>query len=315
MNRLFSKGFLYAFFTLIIGAHSAQSASPRGKDAEIKPSWLAGVEYRDRNAGERLEAAFDYRYAAENISENEIAVRFTIPSQVVSSGKTELLVKGYKLATSTEVFERKISADVLAENARTSVTLSIDKLDARSPYAFTFTLDAAGTPTDLYYAVTSGSDALDPMRSKLATLAFEEWEQYGKRGTVVVSGVRYKAAPGDAWCSEFYAWLTDHWIKGIAGSTWVGDLRDYFKRYTSMYPGTEISSKGRPGDYVAMWGTEHSGMFLALENVGAKSYLWTIDGNWGSKIRVLRRDFKASSFDLGHIVESQLKHDGNPLWQ
>jgi hypothetical protein len=137
----------------------------------------------------------------------------------------------------------------------------------------------------------------------------------GYKGTAQEDGIRYGAILGEAWCTEFYVWVTQNWLQGVAGRNDVGDMRDYFNSYNSFYNASEIPERAAPGDYLYLDtnrnGTaNHSAMFLAYDSAAGR--LWSLEGNTGdNEVRVRQRtaDWAQRTpvfLRLGYIVNAML---------
>lgn len=280
-------------------------------DGNFQPFWLENAEIRGQHRASDVQ--YDYKYLKSKLNPTTVSVRMSITNTDYDFESIRVRAEGYKLSHSTELFQQEVSGELIEdESGKPYITFILQNLESNTAYGFTFAItdDSGDTLLDNspdLYTVTSGPTELDQMRASLVMTGLEEWDHYGKRGTAQVSGVRYGAGSGEAWCSEYYAWVADHGIKGIVGSTWVGDLQKYFKNYSSEYAGSEIQTKATAADYLSMWGTQHSGMFIAFEKTPQQSFMWTVEGNVGGRLRVLRREYKSSSFRLGHIIQEQLK--------
>lgn len=167
-----------------------------------------------------------------------------------------------------------------------------------------------------YYTTTTGPDSKSIARTRMVLKGLKEFHEseqgfVGQGGTVAVDGTRYGADVGEAWCSEFYSWVATGSLKGIEGIGHYANMLEFFRVKGGLMSRAAIPTKARRGDYLAMDtndkpGTNHSGMFLAYENVGGAEFIWTLEGNSRKKVRVNRRPLDKVFTGLGHIVHSQL---------
>lgn len=288
---------------------SPHSATLSSTD-RIEESSFVNEDYffrEDRNS----EIQFVYEWTRKHLRPDAVSIALKTNNAILEK-ITQMKVLGHALSATNII---SIDRVVPVEISNQDITVLIDILESEKVYEITVQpLDAAGnalsSPSDVYYAPTSGDDLLAKVRAHTAALAIEEWGTYGKRGTVVVSGTRYGASSGEAWCSEYYSWVTAHYLDGIEGADWVGALKDYFKGHEALFAGTQIPQLGRAGDYLAMWGTEHSGMLLSFEQTPeGKRYMWTIEGNLGSKMKIVRREYKANDFMLGQLQDNEFRDE------
>jgi hypothetical protein len=165
--------------------------------------------------------------------------------------------------------------------------------------------------TDEYYTTTTGSSADDQMRTNILLRGFHEFQEselgkVGKNGTEYVDGTKYGASKKEAWCSEFYTWVTGPFLKGIKDDTTAGRLRRYFKRKDAYFDPPNLANRGLRGDYIAFnWDEnrilDHSGMFLAWDRSGdPHPHAWTLEGNIGNKVVVKTRSVDEMD-GFGHI--------------
>jgi hypothetical protein len=212
---------------------------------------------------------------------------------------------------------------------RKTVLVSVSGLDPltlyRAQVAF-FTRDAGGVyqpigPTlgsdDWYYAITYGSDTESRARFALVQRGFEQLRDsnvglVGYRGAVDRDGTRYGAARNEAWCTEFYVWVTKPNLRGMAGRDKWDQMIDYFRNAHSYIDPPRLTD-ALPADYLVMDSDgdgkkNHSGMFLAYE--AAKGRAWTLEGNSGNAVRVRTR--KAEIRGIGHLTGDLLRNVPNP---
>jgi len=167
-----------------------------------------------------------------------------------------------------------------------------------------------------YYTTTLGNDPKSLARNRMLLAAFREFYDsergfVGAGGTKFIDGTKYGADPGEAWCSEYYSWVSKEHLKGIAGLASFTKLIEYFRAAGGLYNRSHIPSKARRGDYLGLdtdgvGGINHSAMFLAYEKADDGEWVWTIEGNSGNKIRIHRRPFNDAILAFGHIVNSML---------
>jgi hypothetical protein len=196
----------------------------------------------------------------------------------------------------------------------------------RAQVAF-FTRDAAGNyqpigPTlgddDWYYAMTDGRDAETRTRAAIVQRGLAEYRQsnegkVGYRGTQDRDGTRYGAGRNEAWCTEFYVWVTKVKLRGIAGRDSWDEMIDYFRAAGSFLPAADLARRAVPADYLVMDSDgdgkkNHSGMFLAYES--AQGRAWTLEGNFGNAVRVWTR--KSEIQGIGHLTPELLKNIVSP---
>ena len=172
-----------------------------------------------------------------------------------------------------------------------------------------------GLWSNWYYTMTNGELDKTRTRARIVLKGFKEYSDslnglVGYRGTEAIDGTRYHADRNEIWCSEFYVWVTKHWLPGISGSDTYDDLIDFFKDNHSFYSSAEIPSRAAPGDYLpidsnADGKTNHSAMFLAYDT--SKNLVWTLEGNSGDKVDVNTRSLATEIKGLGYLQRSELR--------
>jgi hypothetical protein len=164
-----------------------------------------------------------------------------------------------------------------------------------------------------YYTITDGTIPKTHTRALMVLKGFKELSESdnGQVGYLGVErdGTRYGADEGEAWCSEFYAWVTETWLIGVSGQHYSGGLIDFFEEAGSYYPGSEIATRAAPGDYLPIDTNEdgeinHSAMFLAYDTSQASPQVWTLEGNYSNNVQVASRNFDHET--RWHLVNTGL---------
>ncbi len=178
-----------------------------------------------------------------------------------------------------------------------------------------------GFPTALYYTSTTGPAKEDKRRTGILLRGFHEQNEYeegrvGYLGRPYEDGSKYGSRPTEAWCSEFYAWATKPYIKGVKNETSVPKLVRFFKyrhsyRSKNDIPATALNQDFR-GDYLPQFEDTtkilgHSSMFLAYD--AGENKVWTLEGNVSDGIAVKGRGFEKLS-GHGHIEYKKLECEG-----
>ena len=171
-----------------------------------------------------------------------------------------------------------------------------------------------GLWSNWYYTMTNGEMDKTRTRARIVLKGLKEYSDslnglVGYRGTADVDGTRYHADRNEIWCSEFYVWVTKHWLPGVEGIDTCDDLVDFFKDNHSLYSATELSTRAAPGDYLPIDSnkdgkTNHSAMFLAYDTT--KNVVWTLEGNSGDKVDVNTRKLEEIR-GLGYLRNSELR--------
>ena len=92
------------------------------------------------------------------------------------------------------------------------------------------------------------------------------------------NGTKYGATGDEAWCSEFYSWVTSWELLDMGHRANVSAVLSFFgDEIVDVDDPTDFISDARRGDYLAINGTQHSCMFLAYDSTTGQ--LWTLDGN------------------------------------
>jgi len=169
--------------------------------------------------------------------------------------------------------------------------------------------------SDWYYTTTTGTVGTSATRTAMLLLGFSE---LGRSDTQLVGyrgyqpdGTRYAADLGENWCSEFYVWTSQTWLKDIAGVDPVDKVVDYFEGYDAYYPSSEIPLASR-GDFLPLDTNDddkknHSARFLAYDLSEGPGYVWTLEGNSGNQVKVKRRAHDAAFKGLGRITVAMIK--------
>lgn len=204
----------------------------------------------------------------------------------------------------------EVRVDRLKETTMYRARINLYKSDASS-YIKLYT-------TPFYYTTTTGPDPKSLIRTRMILRGLKEFSDsergyVGANGTMSKDGTRYGADPGELWCSEFYAWVADSFLKGIKGAASVKKIKAYFSKHSGLWGNSTADfEKARRGDYLSMdtdlnGDANHSGMFLALDRDDEGLFVWTLEGNSGNKIRVHRRPYDRVFVDIGHIMHSMYR--------
>jgi hypothetical protein len=171
-----------------------------------------------------------------------------------------------------------------------------------------------GVSSEWYYSATAGDGLLEEARLDLLLDGFHQLSEsdrgrIGYRGSVKRDGTRFGASPGEAWCSEFYAWLARARFFQIGGTN-VGGTIWSFVLAGGWYPGSAaVSSVAERADYLPIDNDDdgdgdHSMMFLAYDATTGKA--WTLEGNYGNAVRVNQRTIGAELLGVGHLKTGAL---------
>jgi hypothetical protein len=266
----------------------------------------------------KAQLSFDYRAATANLDANSITVRAFVDEVgfVEDFGGLHAKVEVSHVDDPDAYEPVPVSGMSRDSNNPNAIILLVENLAPVQVYRLRFQLFKDGNngaeievskKSPWYWAMTSGSSEVDQARAGIVTLALTEWATYGEFGRKKKNGTRYGADPEELWCSEYYSWVSGHYLTEMDGRSSARSLTRYFSNHEALYPGPSIPEVAQPGDYLAMWGTKHSGMFLGFIQAKGKPYIHTIEGNTGSKIRFRKRSFDPESFRLGHLVEAQVK--------
>ena len=149
---------------------------------------------------------------------------------------------------------------------------------------------AIGEQSDWYYTTTDWNGSVGRARTRLLLQGIYEYylsEHLGYVGYLGLTyeyGTRYGADPGEAWCSEYCAFLLGPEVAGLGTVRYYNDLIDYFDgygRYTSVSTASDFVDGANRGDYLAIdrgnGSINHSCLFLAYDQ--ATGNCWTLDGN------------------------------------
>jgi hypothetical protein len=122
-------------------------------------------------------------------------------------------------------------------------------------------------------------------------------ERVGYFGQPDPDGTRYGAVLNEAWCSEFYVYVTQPFLAGVAGFTYGRPFVEFFSTANSFYRETEIPARAAPGDYLPIdtgkrGVIDHTAMFLAYDTSQVPASVWTLEGNAQKKVQV-----KSTTFD------------------
>jgi hypothetical protein len=266
----------------------------------------------------KVDIRFDYSAAAANLDVHSITVRALIDDESVMEDFGRLHAKVEVSQIDDPDADEPVPVSDMSRdpNNPNAIILLVEDLDPVEVYRLRFQLfedginggeDKVSKKSPWYWAITSGASKVDQARAGIVTLAITEWATHGEFGRTFIDGTRYGAEPEELWCSEYYSWVSGHYLTEMNGRASVRSITRYFSDYEALYPGSRIPEVGQPGDYLAMWGTRHSGMFLGFRQSGGKSRLYTIEGNVFFKIKIKKRRHNPEDFRLGHLVEAQLK--------
>ena len=151
--------------------------------------------------------------------------------------------------------------------------------------------------SNVFYGATGGDDWDGERRANVVSAALSQFNDsnYQLVGYGAGDGKRYGASYGEQWCSEFYSWVLDPYIKpwavGFRPAT-VSALVLNFIKMGQLFDSSAVPGLGRRGDYLAMdtdgdGEANHSGMLLAWDN--DRNLAWTVEGNSGNEVRVNQR--------------------------
>ncbi len=172
--------------------------------------------------------------------------------------------------------------------------------------------------SDWHYTITDGQGAEGRTRATIIERGFAEYRasnqgMVGYRGTVDPDGTRYGADRDEAWCTEFYVWVTKTNLRRMAGRDSWDEMIEYFRNARSFLPETQLATAAVPGDYLVMdtdgdGKKNHSGMFLAYE--ASHDRAWTLEGNSGNAVKVAKR--KTEIRGIGHLPPDRLTNLTEP---
>lgn len=104
----------------------------------------------------------------------------------------------------------------------------------------------------------------------------------------------YKYGTGRLWCSEFASWCL--WKEGFwtpEGNIGTDDMKDWFSARGRLYTRSQVRNKSynvRPGDYLSLWGGDHSAIFVewidSTSTITDNTRFRTIEGNTGQHVDV-----------------------------
>lgn len=166
-----------------------------------------------------------------------------------------------------------------------------------------------------YYATTAGTTQKSNVRTAMVSSALYEWKEskyqvVGYNGKQSIDGKRYGADGGEMWCSEFYTWVGNPYLKwdGSRPSTVEGVLES-FAAYGGSRPVSDVTAWADRGDYLALdtnsdGKKNHSAMVLAWD--WSTWTFWTVEGNSGNEVQVNQRALGEIK-GFGHITYSMLR--------
>ncbi len=107
----------------------------------------------------------------------------------------------------------------------------------------------------------------------------------------------YKYGDGSLWCSEFASWAL--WREGFwtpQGNIGTDDMKDWFSARGRLYTPAQVRSKSydlRTGDYLSLWGGDHSALFVEwigdTTTITNATQFRTIEGNTGQHVDIRTR--------------------------
>ena len=108
----------------------------------------------------------------------------------------------------------------------------------------------------------------------------------------------YKYGTGRLWCSEFASWcLAKEGFWTPQGNIGTDHMKDWFSARGRLYTRSQVTSETyvmRAGDYLSLWGGDHSALFVSwidsTTNITTSTRFYTIEGNTGSHVEVKIRD-------------------------
>jgi hypothetical protein len=180
---------------------------------------------------------------------------------------------------------------------------------------------SANYKTGYFYSMTDSEIVKVHARFQIVMKGLKQYSDsrrgyVGYAGTIAADGTRYGADLREAWCSEFYSWVTGEFLRNMNGND-VEDLRSYFSSYDSLYAASEIPTRAGPGDYMPLDTNgdnkrNHSAMFLAYDTSQANPIVWCLEGNAGNEVKIVDRaaDFTGGRpvfHNLGYITNSMLR--------
>lgn len=179
---------------------------------------------------------------------------------------------------------------------------------------------AAGAPVVIYpispepyWTMTfqlSSNEASARMKVVLAALYERDRSLRGQ----VQDGTGYGASSGEAWCSEFYAWLTRPILSGMDPSTQYNTdkMKDFFNARGNWHDGSSYVTAGSaaPGDYLGtdpgnQGSMHHSEMFLAYDARAGLYY--SVSGNCNNRVCVSHEQPSPRIKGVGSIVSSMFR--------
>ena len=154
-----------------------------------------------------------------------------------------------------------------------------------------------------YYSTTEYEYLLSPdvdfKRTKILTRAFMQYMDYsygtnGYRGWRDPDGTAYGASIGENWCSEFYSWVVDPYVKWLYYGT-PSDIKGVstgFNIFNGLFSPNYAPSMASSGDYLGLDTNSdgianHSAMVLEWDK--SLGQFWTIEGNLNNAIVVKMR--------------------------
>jgi len=168
--------------------------------------------------------------------------------------------------------------------------------------------------SESYYSTTTDQEkTLSQARTSILLLGFKQYfnqkrGRVGKMGSPWVNGTHYGAREDEAWCTEFYAWVSSIKFKGIKNIDNTRRMEKYFGgNFNRVYNLEDLSGAHR-GDWLAYdWEgdgkKDHSAMLLGIR---ADGKIITLEGNVGHMVKIEKRSIDVI-YGYGHLATSKLK--------
>src|SRR4030042_6839590 len=279
----------------------------------------------------------DFVYFADNknnwVTQNSFKIKMKLKDARVYSFRSSLEAKVFyaSLSRTQTVPEKRVPVQMQHEGSNHYGIIEITELVPNNVYRARVEFYGKGSNkrigdgTDWYYTSTSGPSAEDQMRTNVVLRAFYELNEsnlgkVGYKGTSKSDGTKYGANSKELWCSEFYSWVNEPYVKWMKNENSTSALISFFKNQGSYFSTGEIQSVGTRGDYAGMSmdddsAKEHSGMFLAYDSSSKNNLpdeckvddvpketpvIWLIEGNVGNQVGIGCRNGNEVG-GLGHV--------------
>lgn len=292
-----------------------------------------GSVFKDDNCNGQVDEP-EFIYALRNPFQTMIRVEFTIndiDAAALSSQDRLYYEADYSRLSHqseiTTISKRKLAKGTINASGIVVSHFYVTGLEATTVYRIRFRLYArrsngtyrkANGDSSWYYATTTDLyNEVSQARTKILTKGFRQYGDsqaglVGYRGSDDSDGTRYGASSNQMWCTEFYSWVTEDYIKYAANETYVGGMLYIFKLFGNDYGANRIGDLGKRGDYMPFGpvgeDADHSTMFLAIDRTGDTPVVRTLEGNVGDKVVISSHDLNGGEFKgLGHITSGMLK--------